>query len=247
MRKLKWFTLCVFILALLICGRYPFYYEIKPVSGRLIDAGSGKIISGAGVKVVWGLVESTYHSNNSDAGWLGSQYARTDEKGYFSVPGWRRWWLEWFSTRRISSSSPTIRILKSGYVPKIVVVPALLGEENPIFQDKKNTDITFLGKQIVAGLRGDEILLEKLPYDPIMRYEIFHKTFVLPISDLSCKDPELIRSGFLTAIYQEQKNALLEGLDLGLSKEEEARIMNFKTPSASTCLQMANYLLRQGI
>ncbi len=240
MKKLKWFVVIIVTVTLLIGGRFPLYYQLEPVSVIFVDADTEEPIAGVSALVYWKMVQSSYSSSVSFSGSIGGHYAGSDEQGRLSVPGLKPYWLQWFSSRRITEHTPTIKIIKSGYVPEMLSIPGLVNE----YQKSYEKNISFYGKQVIAGATDLTIKLKKLPVNAAERYKKFHKTFAFPITNRSCQETDLIKAGYLENIYQEQFFALQAGidLDLDLSDEEKSQIINFKTPTLAACLALAKIL-----
>ncbi|WP_444997419.1 hypothetical protein [Aliikangiella sp. IMCC44359] len=247
-RRRVWVPIVFFVWIMILGKPSPLYYEIEPVSAQVVDAETGEPISGATIALGWGMIKSTYHSNSSSAGSLGGGYTRTNQEGYFTFPGWKRWWREWFSfsDRRIDAASPAFRAIKSGYVPITIYVPSLLMEKSaPPKKEDKSKKARLQIKQVVKGLKDEIIRIKKLPQEPQARYDAFHNVFTFWILESQCYDAEYLKSGHLEEIFKEQKIALQAGLNLELSDEERQTIIDFKEPHLAACLQVTNGLIRQ--
>lgn len=213
------------LVTFLIGMPYPLAYKIEGVAGNVVDEQTGTPIEGVAVTVAWSA-KAGFFVHEHSAGWLGWQYARTDRKGHFSVPGWTWYWREWFSSRDVSDHGPYIALLKSGYVTISTSAPALA--DQAVYM---NRDIRTLapGYGVIKGFSGLDVSMKKLPPEPKMRYDAFHNVFSFNrfiASERDCYDKDLLDSGFSLQIFDEQVVALKSGLPLPLAEEDKKQMLN---------------------
>jgi hypothetical protein len=144
----------------------PYYYEIEPVSGFLVDEVTGEPIEGAAVKALWGAQEG-YFIRPQSSGWWLYQYDKTDARGYFYFPGVLRSKRKWFSSRGVSDYQPRIRVLKSAFRPVSTMAAIHAGRHVSYATEKRQKKEWRV--EVVKGMVDKTIKLERLPEDPIER------------------------------------------------------------------------------
>ena len=140
---LFWFFLLVWPLNLL--GMAPVWSW--PVTVQVVDAETGMPLQGVIVQADWPSVTGTLAGGHYRWGTIRDMETRTDEKGFFHLPGWIRvGFRNW-----ISETDPEIRLYKAGYWPRTL--------KN---SSSKSDEIILWPELWISDWNGEEIELEPM-------------------------------------------------------------------------------------
>lgn len=149
---LFWFFLLVWPLNLL--GMAPVWSW--PVTVRVVDAETGMPLQGVIVQADWPSVTGTLAGGHYRWGTIRDMETRTDEKGFFHLPGWIRvGFRNW-----ISETDPEIRLYKAGYWPRTL--------KN---SSSKSDEIILWPELWISDWNGEEIKLEPMHWREWSREE----------------------------------------------------------------------------
>jgi hypothetical protein len=92
----------------------------KRIAGQVVDAESGKPLSGVHVALLWrsGIIPSGFTGHNSRDICYHAAAAVTDETGHFDIPSWHKW-----STYDVFLVDPVVLVYARGYTPVQDLIP----------------------------------------------------------------------------------------------------------------------------